>query len=289
MNIKPLVLDLSHYSVVRSFPQVYAAGYRGIINKATEGLTSVDKTFSIRRQPARDAGLLYGAYHFLRPGKISVQVERFLSVAKPDDRMLLALDHEDAKVPLAAVKEFLGLIHQRVGRDAILYSGFLIKEQLGTKIDPDLAKIRLWLCHYNANPSWPKTWVSPWLWQFTGDGKGPLPHSVPGIDGTGLDINSFDGTSSQLAAEWGGPMIVTVPPPPSAPIPDRPAPLPPVTPQPRPIPPLAPDMPPEHPLPRPPTPPIGVPVASGKSRMVIGIGAGLAALAAVLAKVFGWL
>ncbi len=200
--IRPLVLDTSHFTNVTSFPRVYAAGIRGIINKATEGAANVDRTFAIRRASVKSAGLLYAAYHFMRPGDVSAQVDHFLSVAQPDADLLLALDHEDPSVPLSAAKEFMRLVRQKVGRDPILYSGFLIKQQLGDRIDPDLAKIRLWLSHYSATPSWPKTWERPWLHQFTGDGKGPQPHAIDGVAGAGLDINSYDG--ADLAGEWSG-------------------------------------------------------------------------------------
>jgi hypothetical protein len=54
----------------------------------------------------------------------------------------------------------------------------------------------------------PRNWPSAWLWQFTGDGVGPKPHSVPGIVDTGIDINHFDGDPVKLATEWSGPTTV---------------------------------------------------------------------------------
>jgi hypothetical protein len=35
-----------------------------------------------------------------------------------------------------------------------------------------------------------------------------MPHSVPGIVDTGIDINHFDGDAVKLAAEWPGPTAV---------------------------------------------------------------------------------
>lgn len=202
--VKPMVADLSHYQNVRDWKRVKAAGIYGVINKATEGTSIVDKTFAIRREPARMAGLLYGAYHFLRPGSVKAQVDAFLRATDPDDHLLLALDHEDRRVPLDAAKEFLAILRERTHRQPVLYSGFLIKEQLGNRIDHELAGYRFWLAQYSAHPTWPATWREPWLWQFTGDGTGPTPHSIDGIDGTGLDIDSYQGTPTQLAAEWTG-------------------------------------------------------------------------------------
>lgn len=202
MNINPIVVDLSHYSSVRDWHAVKAAGIRGVINKATEGPGMVDSTFAIRRGPVAAAGLLYGCYHFLRPGDVQAQVKHFLDTVGNTDGLLLALDHEDVKVPLANAKAFLTGVQAATGRLPILYSGFLIKQQLGQTVDPFLSTVKLWLSHYNANPTWPKTWKAPWLHQFTGDGVGPQPHSVNGIDGNQLDINSYAGSADQLAAEW---------------------------------------------------------------------------------------
>jgi len=187
---------------------VKAAGYAGIIHKATEAIGFVDNMYAIRRDDAMDAGLLWGAYHFLRPVSIPAQVDFFVRIAAPDKMTLLALDHEDARVPLIDAKEFLLRVEHAVGRKAVLYSGFLIKEQLGNRIDSYLAAHRLWLAQYGPRPVTPRNWSRAWLWQFTGDGVGPKPHSVPGIVDAGIDINHFDGDAVKLAAEWSGPTTV---------------------------------------------------------------------------------
>ena len=111
-------------------------------------------------------------------------------------------------VPLINAKEFLLRVEDAVGRKAVLYSGFLIEEQLGNRIDSHLAAHRLWLAQYGPRPVTPRNWSSAWLWQFTGDGVGPKPHSIPGIVDTGIDINHFDGDAVKLTAEWSGPTTV---------------------------------------------------------------------------------
>jgi lysozyme len=99
-------------------------------------------------------------------------------------------------------------VEHAVGRKAVLYSGSLIKEQLNDRIDSYLAEHRLWLAQYGPRPVTPRNWQSAWLWQFTGDGVGPKPHSIPGIVDTGIDINHFDGDAVKLASEWSGPTTV---------------------------------------------------------------------------------
>jgi GH25 family lysozyme M1 (1,4-beta-N-acetylmuramidase) len=102
-------------------------------------------------------------------------------------------------------------VEDAVGRKPVLYSGFLIKQQLGSRIDGYLAAHRLWLAQYGPRPVTPLNWPSAWLWQFTGDGVGPEPHSVPGIVGSGIDINSYEGDAVKLTAEWSGPTTVEPP------------------------------------------------------------------------------
>lgn len=206
MDFNPVIVDISHFDDVQDWDRVKRFGILGVINKATEGPGMVDRTFAIRRKPAADHDLLYGAYHFIRPGDPVAQADHFLDVVKsvdhPED-LLLALDHEDRGVPLKDAKKFLQRVMDKAGRKAILYSGFLIKEQLGDGRDAFLAKHRLWLSHFSSRPKCPKNWTAPWIIQFTGDGVGPEPHKVPGIIiAGGIDLNHYGGTPEQLKAEW---------------------------------------------------------------------------------------
>ena len=143
MDFNPVVIDLSHHNDVRDWNAVKTFGILGVINKATEGNSFVDKTLAIREKPVRDHDILYGAYHYLRPGDPVEQADFFLkavnSLSHPEE-MLLALDHEDRDVPLEDAKAFLARILEKTGRRAILYSGFLIKEQLRDDADAFLAQ-----------------------------------------------------------------------------------------------------------------------------------------------------
>jgi lysozyme len=212
MKIIPKVVDIYHGDTVRDFAAARAFGIRGVIHKATEGGAIVDPAYAARRQLAHAAELLWGAYHFIRPGDVAHQARHFLDTAAPDAQTLLALDHEDAHVPLAAARRFIETVEAGLGRKLALYSGFLIKEQILKASADDIAFFssrRLWLCQYTspgAPPTWPRHWDKPWLWQFTGDGQGPAPHAVPGLQEK-MDINSFDGTDDELAATWAGDAI----------------------------------------------------------------------------------
>ena len=204
LPIIPKVVDLSHYDDVQdAFKGAVTFGIKGAINKVTEGYGGHDASFVWRRKPAADAGLLYGAYHFLRPGRIAQQAEWFLDNVGDTTNLLLALDHEDPSVPLSDAQLWMQAVHAKVGRWPVLYSGFLVKEQLDAVTNPFWSQVRLWLAQYSNRPTWPREWAAPWLWQYSSDGSGPSPHGVPGISPlTKLDMNSFQGSDAELAQQW---------------------------------------------------------------------------------------
>lgn len=201
-QMTPLVVDLSHHNEIDDWAKVYAAGIRGVIHKATQGTGMVDTTYAARKEAALSAGLLWGAYHFADDSDVTKQVDNFLSAVKPDGRTLLCLDYEpngSRTMSFAQAKQWLKLVFERTGQRPVLYSGNLIKEQM-VAADDFVNAHRLWLAQYGPAPRLPKGWSNYWLWQYTGDGVGNGPHSVPGIKTNGIDLNVFGG--NDLAAEW---------------------------------------------------------------------------------------
>jgi lysozyme len=191
-----MVLDLSHHNTVTDWEAIRASGIVGVIHKATEGSSYVDDQYASRRTAARNAGLLWGAYHFLRPGDMVAQAEHFLEQAYDRDDVLLAADHEDAGVSLDDLKQWLEHVHTMTGRRAVIYSGHVLKEQ-SVDYDAELAEYDLWLAHYSSAPSWPPTWDEPWLWQYTDH------ESCPGVTGN-VDGDSYAGSADELRAAWAG-------------------------------------------------------------------------------------
>jgi GH25 family lysozyme M1 (1,4-beta-N-acetylmuramidase) len=197
MTLQRMVLDLSHHNTVTDWNAiVYKGAITGIIHKATEGSSYVDNTYAQRCKDARKAGLLWGAYHFLRPGDMEKQAEHFLNVVGDDGETLLAIDHEDPGVPLADLQSILEIITDRTGQRPVIYSGHVLKEQMGAAASP-LSKHRLWLAQYSKNPVWPPAWQRPWLWQYSETG------SCAGCSGK-VDENCFDRSEAELDAEWTG-------------------------------------------------------------------------------------
>lgn len=224
------VIDLSHWDdVTDAFAGTKRMGVLGVINKVTEARNYVDPSFNWRRAPAARAGLLYGAYHFLRPGDPAAQAGYFLDHVGDPKGLRLALDHEDPNVSVDSARKFLEAVHRRIGWWCHYYSyqSFILDRE--SQYDRTFwARIPLWLAAYNMNPKWPQRIWPHWdTWQFTGDGNGPLPHQVPGIRiAGGCDINqAYD--RDALAAKWAtiqGSEPVPVP----EPQPPSPVPIPPL-------------------------------------------------------------
>ena len=201
------VVDLYRGDVVADWTAVRAAGVLGVIHKATQGVGYVDRTYALRRDDARSAGLLWGAYHFGTADPVAQQVDNFLEVIGRDRDLLLCLDWEPngrkATMSVEQARQFVETIAAKTGQWPVLYCGSLAKETLPASGDPVLSKCRLWLSQYGAKPVCPPGWAQPWLWQFTGDGVGPGPHEIAGITTRGIDISQAT-DPERLAAEWTG-------------------------------------------------------------------------------------
>jgi lysozyme len=204
----PRVVDVSHYSSITDLRKTAAAGIYGVICKCTQGTSNVDASYDDTRQKTLDAGMLFGAYHFGTDEDINEQLHHFLEHAKLDSSTLPCLDFEDYSSQMSAhqMVEFLRVGEKEVGRKFVIYSGNTLKEAVDELSEADLAYVcshKLWLADY-SNSKLPKGFTKYWLWQYTGDGMGPGPHSVPGIAGNQQDLNVYDGTKEQLTADWVG-------------------------------------------------------------------------------------
>lgn len=219
MPLNPVVADVNHNNPV-DFAKFAAAGGVGVIHKATQG-TFVDKAYGARREQACAAGLEWGAYDFNTGDPVKDQVARFIQTAQPDFKTSLWLDFEDnraSQMSLLQAREFLDRVDQILGRPCGIYSGNRAKDLLehaGTEILDFFAAHPLWLCQYklvhgdidlaalDKIVTVPKAWAGKgwFLLQYTGDGIGPQPHTMPGLE-AGADLNVFDGTPDELRAAW---------------------------------------------------------------------------------------
>lgn len=206
-KIAPMVIDLSHWDPAYDYDAVKAEGIVGVIYKATEGGSYCDDTYVQQQHAAKAVGLKWGAYHFADGSSTQGQVDNFLRFAAPDPDELFCLDWEDNPsgngcMSVDGAEEWVTRVEDALGRSGqcVIYSGNTAKELLDDNENLFLGARRLWLCQYGSSPTWQESWDKPWLWQFTDGVYGPDPHSIEGVGP--CDINSYDSTPEQLAAEW---------------------------------------------------------------------------------------
>ena len=198
------VVDLSHHNGNVDLRAASADGIVGVIHKATQGTAFKDPTYNDNRQKAADAGLMWGAYHFGTGGDGVAQAELFLSVAQPGPQTLLVLDFEanaqGASMSLEESWAFVTHVHRITGRWPGLYSGYYVKQLLGTKTDPVLSRCWFWLSQYGPTAVVPPNWTSWTFWQYTDGADGHQPHVVAGIGR--CDRDKFNGAEEILRDFW---------------------------------------------------------------------------------------
>jgi GH25 family lysozyme M1 (1,4-beta-N-acetylmuramidase) len=200
MAAPTIIVDLSHHNPTPNWAALKAGGIVGVILKATEGTSYVDPTFAQRRIDAEAAGLIVSSYHFYH-GNASAEMNHYLTTVVPRTGERLVIDHEDSAASLKSLEDAVKYLRNAVPDCEItVYSGHLIKDQLGSKTSPVLAEnTSLWIAQYTsaAAPSWPKqVWPAWSLWQFTDKA------TVPGISAP-VDGNRFNG-SAENAKKWLG-------------------------------------------------------------------------------------
>ena len=201
------VIDISHHNGKSlDFKQARADGIVGVIHKASQGTSGRDPMYAANRAKAREAGLLWGAYHFATGSDGARQAAHFLDTVGDTRDVLLALDLEPnpggASMDLVGAHAFVVHVYEQSGRFPGLYSGHKIKELLGARSDPILANCWLWLAQYGNTAVVPPNWPTWTLWQYT-DGKvGGDPTTVKGIGP--CDRSRFNGSEANLRKLWRG-------------------------------------------------------------------------------------
>ena len=200
-----VIVDLSHHNGNVDLAQAQAAGIVGVVHKATQGTGYTDPLYLANRAKARDAGQLWGAYHFGVGADGVEQADHFLQVVQPGAQDLLVLDFEsNAQGPTMTMEEaraFVTHINETLGRFPGFYSGHDIKQALGTNTDPVLANCWFWLAQYGPTPVVPVNWATWTMWQYTDGGLGSPPYEVPGIGR--CDRDQFNGDLDALNRLWG--------------------------------------------------------------------------------------
>jgi GH25 family lysozyme M1 (1,4-beta-N-acetylmuramidase) len=198
------VLDISDFQDPCDMGAIKAAGFSGVYAKATEGNTYAAPTYASKRAAAKAAGLLFGAYHFMRWTVDGLaQALWFVSQAKPAPGDLLPMidcEYPESGSTGLSAAQAVGLIASTAqnvtthigGKRPVLY------------MDPDFWATALastdgftghplWVAAYGAaSPPALDQW-KPALWQYTDALE------VPGIAGP-VDGDWFLGTRDEIDA-----------------------------------------------------------------------------------------
>jgi lysozyme len=101
-------------------------------------------------------------------------MHHYLSTVQPTDGERLVIDYENipGEVPptLMNLIEAVAILQREVPTCPVaIYSGHLIKQDLGEAYDSLLASCSLWIAHYGVEePAWPTdTWPTWDVWQYT--------------------------------------------------------------------------------------------------------------------------
>jgi GH25 family lysozyme M1 (1,4-beta-N-acetylmuramidase) len=206
-------IDISYFQGAVDFEKAKASGVSFVIAKVSEGHTYLDPHYLSNKRAIPAAGLVPGAYHFLRPlngSSIATQADWFCEWADPD--AIHALDVEAAG-PLD-VKGFVAAYRKHYPTKTLLmYTGPALWAKV-SKVPYDGAPFGpLWTAGYRPNAyvtatgSLQKQWATvtgnaalPWLGWNTWTIMQYTDHAVvPGVSG-GVDGNAFGGTLSELKA-----------------------------------------------------------------------------------------
>lgn len=195
------VIDLSHHNTLTSLKAAKAAGIVGVIHKATQGVSNQDAKMTARYALAKEAGMLWGVYHFLTGADVDRQIENFSTYIQGfiGDDTLIAVDHE-ADASLKQLGAMLATLKSIYKRNIVIYSGHLLKEQLKSP-DKIINASRLWLAQYGPKPVLPIGFTDYYLWQYTDKG------TIPDIVGN-CDCNEF---GNSMPSWSGKEMIPSVP------------------------------------------------------------------------------
>ena len=206
-------IDLSrHNADPIDFDQVYNAGYRFAIFKASEGSSYRDPQFEARWPRAYDADLRLMAYHFFRDGAGGIaQADNFLSAVDPmyqavnrNTRLWLDVEANDGisvTTRRVRISDFLTWVHPLGG----VYSSPYLWQVLTNNM-PLPEGAAGWVAHWTSadQPTIPGGWTraNTRLWQIGIAGSHAWAPAVPGVPNR-CDVNIFFGDLAALD-EWLG-------------------------------------------------------------------------------------
>lgn len=203
-------VDISHHQGSFDLGRTAREGFDFAIMKATEGNSFVDKQFASNLAKARNAGLIYAAYHYVRANSSAAsQVRHIASVVPPSCPVILDVEHGGGNIALT--RDLNQRLNAAGYRTPLLYLPKWYWEQIGR---PNMSGLPpLWFSRYPANRAgtasavWARNagWLNSLWGGYGGLGVEILQYSDQGVVAghSPVDLNAYRGTRSQLAALFG--------------------------------------------------------------------------------------
>jgi lysozyme len=206
-------IDVSHYQDPVDWTQLSAAGVKFAFIKATEGQVDPDPCFQKHWDDAGKAGILTGAYHFLRPSTTgAAQAQLFLQTVgdryASDQALPPVLDVEVAGLKEAEILAWLNAVRAQLKWTPLIYTNFQIAKMYAFQ-PATVGAFPLWWAQYplqflsDGRPHDPrhlaeqKTWKTWAFWQYSETGR------VSGVSSRFADLNVFNGSWDDFVA-WRG-------------------------------------------------------------------------------------
>lgn len=199
-------IDVSAYQPYVDWPAVAGAGKRFAISRLGDGL-HLDHAFEGHYKGARDAGIVPGAYQFMRPSlDITAQAKLAVGALKPLYRhgdVPIALDVErggDAHPSVIADRMLLwiAIVESALGVVPVIYAGSFFAQAVH---DSRLSVFPLWTPDYadTTTTRIPRQWSTWTLRQTSGSGTCPGIHGACDLDVYRGDERAFDSWRNGIA------------------------------------------------------------------------------------------
>jgi len=175
--------------------------------QGTEGIDVEDAKYLYRRDKAREAGLLWGSYHFAGlEGSDGVrQADHYIGFVRPRDDEFICFDCEKHGT-FENMRLFVERVRQRLGRYPAIYGRRLLRTLMHGNGESIVTRGILWYDEYPPptynlpRQSLPEGWDDWTLWQYTDGRSGPQPQVTPGAGR--VDRSVFKGSSEALISAW---------------------------------------------------------------------------------------
>ena len=200
-------IDVSSYQGLPNWNAVHGAGRQFAFAKATEATGFHDGSFAHNWAGMRAAGMVRGAYHFLRANVDGrAQADYFVDFVDanggfgPSDLAMIDVETADGQSAggvINTVTAFLDQVRARTGKTAVLYTGLSFWQN--TIGNPNFSQYPLFVADYSGAqcPRMPTSWPKWAIWQYNST------DSVAGIAGN-VDGDLFNGSLAELNAFAGG-------------------------------------------------------------------------------------